>query len=163
MVVRSGWQDQEVVVEGFEVAHDEFGGRLRGGLVTLFVLRAEGLTLVHCGDLGERLLPSYACRLGAVDVLMVPVGGYYTLGPEGAAELVRQISPRYAVPCHYRTAACDLPELSGVDSFLRRFRSGRWPGTVVEAEQLDPGESGPDRPTVVVLRALGLPGIEVER
>lgn len=153
-VVRGALADPEVTVIAYTVAHDEFGGSLRGGTTRLFVIEAEGVRLLHCGDLGERLLSHRIAALGPIDVAMIPVGGYYTIGPSAAAELVGMMKPKYVLPCHYETAATDIPELTGVHAFTRRFGDGF--GQVSEARSLDPSIDPDVTPAVVVLDILGL-------
>jgi L-ascorbate metabolism protein UlaG (beta-lactamase superfamily) len=115
---------------------------------------------VHCGDLGERLTPDRLVGWEGVDALVLPVGGYFTLGPAGALELMHAVGPRFAVPCHYRTAAAELPELLPVERFVRRCARSRPPIRVERRPSLEleprsePGHGGP---TVVVLESLGLP------
>ncbi len=80
--------------------------------------------MVHCGDLGERPNGELLAWLKAapIDVLCVPVGGYYTLGPDGAAELVAALSPRYAIPFHSKNDGLNDPKMAQVRDFLRRFQ-----------------------------------------
>lgn len=103
--------------------HDEHGGRLRGGLVRILDLRVDGLRIVHASDLGERpdgdLLRDL--RTPRIDVLILPCGGHFTLGGDGAAELIHRANPRIALPCHAREDGVALDELASVDDLLRRF------------------------------------------
>lgn len=113
-------------IEATLAAHDEFGGKLRGGLTALLRVTTptpEGpQVIVHCGDLGERPTGALLDWLleTPIDVLIVPVGGYFTLGPDGAAEVVRLVQPRTVVPCHAREHGVSLPELGCVDGFFER-------------------------------------------
>ena len=149
-VVRETMSDGVLSVTARTAVHDEHGGKLRAGDTRLFVIEIDGVRLLHCGDLGERLLPDQIEAFGPIDVAMIPVGGYYTLGSSAAAELVGRLKPTYVLPCHYRTAVTDMLELAGVDAFTRRF------GEVREAPNLDPRVAPRVTPTVVVLDALGL-------
>jgi L-ascorbate metabolism protein UlaG (beta-lactamase superfamily) len=155
-VIREPYQDDELSISVFDAAHDEFGGNLRSGFTRLFLIEADGVRVLHCGDLGERLTSERAGVFGMLDALIVPVGGYYTLGAEGAAELARLIRPRYVLPCHYRTAAADIPELAPVELFTRRFRNSRWGGCVLEQNTLDPSLPVEEPLCVVVLAPAGL-------
>jgi L-ascorbate metabolism protein UlaG (beta-lactamase superfamily) len=141
-----------VRVEVFHASHDEHQGRLRGGAVRMFAVVAGGVRLLHCGDLGERLEPARVAALGNVDVLVVPTGGYFTLGPEGATELVRRLAPRFVVPCHYETRATTGMGLLRVDAFARRHA-----GPIRRLRALDvmPGAASADT-ELVVLESLGL-------
>lgn len=136
-------------LETRRAAHDEFGGRLRGGFVDMIRVEAEGAVVVHLGDLGERLVgaPLAWLRDRPVDALIVPVGGYYTLGPDGAAELAGLVQPRYVVPCHAAEDGVALPELGSRELFVRRFDEP------LEAPELELGASvdPPHAPTRVLL------------
>ena len=69
------------------------------------IFSVDGITICHCGDIGELLdEPGKLDEIGQVDVLIIPTGGYYTLGPDGAATVVKKINPRLVIPCHYKTA-----------------------------------------------------------
>ena len=107
-------------VETLPTFHDERRGALRGGN-TVHILRAEGLCVVHLGDLGHRLEEEQAAHLRGCDVLLLPVGGYYTIDAGAAYDTVRQLRPAVAVPMHYRHAPFGLENVAGVEPFLRRF------------------------------------------
>lgn len=118
--------------------HDEYGGRLRGGLSA--VLRATvtlpgqpTLRLVFAGDLGE--VPSGALlawlRATPIDVLVLPVGGYYVLSPQAALETTYLVRPGAVVPVHARDQGIPLPVMAPVADFVRH-----WP-SVVRHDALD--------------------------
>ena len=69
----------------------------------LYLLEAEGLRVAHLGDLGCILDADQLDALGRVDVLMLPVGGYYTIDAEQARTVMEQLDPRITIPMHYRT------------------------------------------------------------
>lgn len=106
-----------VRLERMVAAHDEFGGRLRGGLTDILRLTADdGTTLIHCGDLGERPTGALLRWLTEtpVDVLVVPTGGYFTLGPDGALELAELIQPKATAACHAAEHGARFSELGSV-------------------------------------------------
>jgi L-ascorbate metabolism protein UlaG (beta-lactamase superfamily) len=83
--------------------HDEQAGTARGPN-TIFVFALDGLRVCHFGDFGQSALrPEQAEALGAVDLLILPVGGGPTIGAQGALEIVERLRPRWVVPMHYRT------------------------------------------------------------
>ena len=82
--------------------HDDAGGALRGKTL-LFLLEAEGLRVAHLGDLGAPLSEEQQQLLGSVDVLMVPVGGFYTLDADAARRAAEVLQARVVLPMHYRT------------------------------------------------------------
>lgn len=83
----------------------------------IFRVRAGGVTLVHLGDVGRAPAPEVLAALGPVDVLLLPVGGTYTLDAAGAAALVRRIAPRLVVPMHYQRKGLTVA-LDPVEKFL---------------------------------------------
>lgn len=82
--------------------HDDSQGSARGKNA-VFVFDVEGLRLAHFGDLGHKLNDDQVKQIGKVDVVMIPVGGYYTIDGKGAAEVVGQLKPKIAIPMHYKT------------------------------------------------------------
>ena len=105
-------------VETLETFHDSDGGRLRGSN-TVHILQAEGLRLAHLGDLGHPLSPEQIAALGRIDVLMIPVGGYYTIGPETAAAIVRALRPGLTLPMHYRGEGFGYDVIGPVEDFVK--------------------------------------------
>ena len=99
--------DRGVRIEGFEAYHDDQGGRKRGK-VTLFKFELDGLFFCHLGDLGHVVDDATAEHLAGVDILFVPVGDVFTIGPEAALQVIDKIRPRIAVPMHYRTQGLSL-------------------------------------------------------
>ena len=82
--------------------HDDKQGSARGKNA-VFVFDLDGLRVVHLGDLGHKLSDDQIKQIGAADVVMIPVGGYYTIDGKGAAEVVGQLKPKIAIPMHYKT------------------------------------------------------------
>ncbi len=100
--------------------HDEEGGALRGENI-LTLVETEGLRLLHAGDLGHALTSGQKEALGRVDVLLLPVGGTYTLDSAGAAALVKELQPGITIPMHYRGEGFGFDVLEPVEHFLRHF------------------------------------------
>lgn len=96
--------------------HDEYEGRRRGGAVAILEIAVGGLRIVHLSDVGHSPTPGLVERLRAPDVLVVPVGGFYTIGAAQADEWCRRLGARLVVPVHYRTEACGLG-IRGVEGF----------------------------------------------
>lgn len=91
-----------VYVRGIATFHDTEQGMQRG-MNTIYGISVEELSLVHLGDFGEyELREETLDAIGNVDVLMIPVGGVYTIDGKQAARVVRQLSPRYVIPMHYK-------------------------------------------------------------
>ena len=100
--------------------HDDQNGSFRGAN-TARVFSAEGLTVAHLGDLGHPLTERQAAAIGPCDVLMLPVGGTYTIDAQTAKEVAEQLAPRIIIPMHYRQGEKGFLELDTVDTFLSLF------------------------------------------
>ena len=85
------------------------------------VVEAEGMRIAHLGDLGHTLDPETAAKLKPLDVLMIPVGGVYTLDAKAAKRVCEQISPTVIIPMHYRCGSVGIQSLAPVDEFLSLF------------------------------------------
>ncbi|NTV88748.1 MAG: MBL fold metallo-hydrolase [Clostridiales bacterium] len=105
-----------VGIHGTGAFHDEERGNKRGAII-IFVFTIDGLRICHCGDLGHMPDASMLREIGKVDVLMIPVGGTFTLDAEGAAAVVKAVNPAVTIPMHYKTRALTF-NLDGVDKFL---------------------------------------------
>lgn len=102
--------------------HDDQHGALRGpNLIRVFT--ADGVSVAHLGDLGHALTPELLEKIGAVDGVLVPVGGVYTVDAQGAKAACDAIGPRFVVPMHYRHAPYGLPNVAGVEPFLALWPS----------------------------------------
>lgn len=111
--------EKGVRVEGIEAAHDNEGGSKRGK-ITIFRFELDGVSLCHLGDLGHDLDDSQAEKISNVDVLFVPVGDVFTIGPEAARRVIDRLRPKVAIPMHYRVPGLGL-SLQPVQSFLRLY------------------------------------------
>ena len=97
--------------------HDDAGGSRRGETL-LFLIEAEGLRIVHLGDLGCALDAGQEEILKNPDVLMIPVGGFYTIGAAQAKETADRLGARIVLPMHYRTVYNKDWPISGPEDFL---------------------------------------------
>lgn len=108
------------VIDTVDTYHDDVGGAKRGSN-TVHILKAEGLTVVHLGDLGHLLSEEQVQRLHGCDVLMIPVGGTYTINGELAKEVVEQLQPHTVIPMHYRHGKYGFEELDTAEKFIDLF------------------------------------------
>jgi len=134
-------------IEGYPAFHDDAAGSRRGGNV-IFSIEADGARIVHLGDLGHDLSDEQISRFGAVDVLLIPVGGVYTIDAGQAAALARRIGARVTVPMHFRTEKLRF-ELGAVEPFLEAMCQ-----PCAHADALDPREE--NAPVVVMPYGKGL-------
>ncbi len=84
-----------------------------------FVIKAEGKTLYHAGDTGLFGDMKLIGEIHRPDVALVPIGGYYTMGPSEAAEAVRLIKPSVVIPMHYQTLPVLEPSAERFIKFVR--------------------------------------------
>ena len=103
-----------------ESFHDEEDGAARG-CNNVIIVKADGLTVVHMGDIGCELSDEDIDIIKGCDVLLIPVGGVYTVDAKGAKAYVDRISPAITVPMHYRGEGFGYDELSTVDEFTKLF------------------------------------------
>jgi len=122
---KKGWTKidekvKDVAIRSVGVYHDDKHGAERG-LNTVFIFEVDGLRIAHLGDLGHLLTDEELSSIGSVDVVLVPVGGVYTLDAYQATRVVDQLHPRLVViPMHYKTPPLTIKELEPVDEFLER-------------------------------------------
>ena len=107
----------DVKITAIPCFHDGEGGKKRGQNL-MMLIEMDGLRLLHCGDLGHLLPEETIASLGRVDVLLIPVGGFFTMSPEDAARTVEAIRPRVTVPMHYRTACNASWPIETAEPFL---------------------------------------------
>lgn len=135
-----------VRIDSVATFHDASGGKERGrNLVS--VIEADGLRIAHLGDLGHAVTARDLAVLKGVDVMLVPVGGFFTIDAAAAKRIIEEFSPRIVVPMHYKTGKCGFP-IAPVDEFTMLMGGFEAPGTSeleIEAGSL------PGGPTVVVL------------
>lgn len=111
-------------IEGIGAFHDNKQGGARGA-ISIYRFAAEGLNLVHLSDLGHLPDAALVKKLTPVDILLVPVGGLYTIDAAAAFETVQRLQPRIVIPMHYKTAHCEFPiamleEFSGLfDKYIK--------------------------------------------
>ena len=142
-VLRSAGHAKDIDFEAVETAHDESGGSERGKNL-LFAFPVDGLRIGFMGDLGHLLEDDQLSKLGKIDVLLVPIGGVFTIGPQGAAKLVEQIGPRLVIPMHYKTDKCGFP-IAEVDDFAKLFTNVKKTGkTEIEVTDENVPASGPE-------------------
>ena len=126
---------------GLPTHHDEKGGRERGEN-TVFCFTLDGLRVCHLGDLGRQLTDAEAKQIGKVDVLFIPVGGFYTLDARGAGGVVDQLGPGVVIPMHYKTPRLGW-SIAGVEPFLQgkpRVRQVKGSEVELKADQLPPAQ-----------------------
>ena len=120
------YEVEGISVFGYPTFHDNKEGAERGGN-TIYIIQAEGLRLLHLGDLGHPLSEKLLDELDTVDLVMVPTGGYYTMDGKVASDVVASLEPSYVLPMHYRTPQHDektFGEVTGVEPFVTAYGHG---------------------------------------
>ena len=84
----------------------------------MHILEAGGVSIAHMGDIGCMPGPEAIEQLKGVTAMLIPVGGFYTVGPEEAMEIVRAVNPRVVIPMHYRSSSFGFDVLGTVEEFL---------------------------------------------
>lgn len=125
---------------GIDSYHDDKKGTERGKN-TIFVIEMDGLRICHLGDLGHTLNESTIAEIGDIDVLMVPVGGVYTIDAKGAVDAINAIEPKVIIPMHFKTEdhkGETFDSMSTVEDFLKEIglRVERLPKLSVKAGEL---------------------------
>lgn len=112
------YERKGIHVRGILSYHDKNSGTERG-MSTIYVIEAEEMTLCHLGDLGQdALTDSQVEGIGDVDVLMIPVGGVYTIDAKEALGVISQIEPKIVVPMHYQVPGLTI-KLDDVQKFIK--------------------------------------------
>jgi L-ascorbate metabolism protein UlaG (beta-lactamase superfamily) len=107
----------KVSVSSVPTYHDDTQGSQRGRN-TVFILETEGLRIVHLADLGHLLDQSQVTAIGHPDVVMIPVGGHYTIDAAQAKQVLDQLQPKVVIPMHYKTEVNAGWPIGPLDNFL---------------------------------------------
>ena len=108
-----------ILIEGIDSFHDEKKGEERGGNI-IYRIEVDDISVAHLGDLGTVLDNTQLEKLVGTDVLLIPVGGKYTLDAKKAVEVISQIEPRIVIPMHYKTEGLKI-DLDPIDKFIKEL------------------------------------------
>ncbi len=116
------YDKKNILVEGIDSYHDDVQGTKLGRNL-IFRLEVDDISIVHLGDLGQALDSAQLEKLAGIDILLIPVGGKYTLDAKKAVEVIAQIEPRIVIPMHYRTpdSQKEQLELDDVEKFIKEL------------------------------------------
>jgi L-ascorbate metabolism protein UlaG (beta-lactamase superfamily) len=106
-----------IPIKGISTYHDASKGSERG-TNTIFAFTVDGIRICHLGDLGHALSDREVAEIGPVDVLLAPVGGFFTIDAGEATRVAEQIKPKIVIPMHFKTEKCGFP-IAPVDDFLK--------------------------------------------
>lgn len=114
------YEIKNTLIYGIPSWHDNEQGSKRGEN-TIYLIETEGISLAHLGDLGQKELSQTQLeQLEKVDVLMIPVGGVYTIDAKQATVIISQIEPRIVIPMHYKIQGLNI-KLETIDKFLKEI------------------------------------------
>ncbi len=150
-IITSTTHAKGIEFRSFDSFHDKEEGSLRGkNRIIKFEL--EGLSICHLGDLGHFLDDERIEEIGDVDILMIPVGGVYTIDAKEAFELAEKINPGIIIPMHYKVDGLTVG-VSGPEEFLSLAKSKVIPVKVQEGLSVS---EKPQQQEVVQLRCLAI-------
>ena len=147
-VVKGTARVKGIEFKGIPTYHDDAGGKKRGDN-TILCFEVDGIGVCHLGDLGHRLSDRQVAELGRIDILLIPVGGFYTIDARVATEVCSRLKPKVIMPMHYKTDKCGFP-IAGMDEFLR----GKEGVSRLDASEVEfkPGEL-PASTQIIVLKS----------
>jgi len=142
-VLKGSGKIKEIEVKAVDTFHDESQGSERGTNL-VFVSEVDGIKVCFPGDLGHQLNEEQLAAIGPVDLLLVPVGGTFTLDSLGAAKLIEALQPHLVIPMHFKTQRCTLP-IAPPDEFLNHMVSVKQlKQSEVELTKNDVPQGGPE-------------------
>ncbi len=112
-----------ISMKGIPTYHDPSKGSERG-TNTIFTFKVDHVQLCHLGDLGHLLSDKELAEIGPVDILLIPVGGFFTIDPKEATRVAEQIKPKILIPMHFKTEKCGFP-IAPVEDFLKGKKNVR--------------------------------------
>lgn len=144
------YEVKQTFIYGIPGFHDNTGGSQRGS-ITMYVLESEGMLLAHLGDLGQtELTDEQIEQLEGVDILIIPVGGVYTIDAKQAVNIISQIEPRIVIPIHYAIPGLKI-KLDPLDKFLKIM--GVKSSEVIDKYKITKKDLPSEETKVVVLKA----------
>ena len=139
-----------ITIMGIPCHHDDAGGTKRGNNI-IFCFNVDGIKACHLGDLGHLLSDKQIAEIGGPDVLLIPIGGYYTIDAKAATQVCDQLKPKVTIPMHWNHKWA-FSEIASVDEFLQGKRDvSRLNDSEVEFK---PGELPANTQIIVIKSAL---------
>lgn len=128
-----------VFIKGIHSYHDNNKGTERG-INTIYVIEAESMKVCHLGDLGQKeLADTQLEKIGEIDILMVPVGGTWTIDSSEAVQIINQIEPSIVIPMHYKIPGLTI-KVDDVADFLKEIGVQQETTDEFNVKKLDLGE-----------------------
>jgi len=135
---------KDIKFNGVDVYHDTSEGKERGSVI-IYNMFVDGMNVVHLGDLGHNLSSKEIEGIGNVDVLFIPVGGYFTIDAKIADNVINVLKPKIVIPMHFKTDKCGFP-IAPIDDFIENKETKKCGGECeIKKEEL------PQSTTIYVL------------
>jgi L-ascorbate metabolism protein UlaG (beta-lactamase superfamily) len=111
------YEEKGVKIRAIPTFHDKSKGQERG-INLIFVVSVENMTIAHLGDLGHTLDGSTLQSIGKVDILLLPVGGFFTIDAKEATKVMNDVNPAITIPMHFKTESIGL-SIAGLEWFIK--------------------------------------------
>ena len=146
------YEKNGVRMYGFDTFHDKSKGEERGKN-TMFKFEIDGVSILHCGDLGHALSSETIQDINGADVVLVPVGGFYTIDADEARQLVEKLEPSIVVPMHYRVEGSPalMKDVAPLSEFLEKV--GVTDAEPVKKLSIKKSDLGEEEMKIVVMEA----------
>lgn len=142
---------KKVFIRGVYSFHDDVKGEEKG-MNTISVIEAEDMKICHLGDLGQKELSDNQLeKIGEIDILMIPVGGNFTINGSEAVKIINQIEPNMVIPMHYKIPKLNI-KLNPVEKFLEEIGADK---QVMEELSIQKKDFTEEEMKVVVMKSLG--------
>jgi L-ascorbate metabolism protein UlaG (beta-lactamase superfamily) len=115
--IRTGCSARGIGFDTIDTFHDNEQGKKRGPN-KIFTFTMDTINVAHAGDLGHLLSDEQVQAVGSVDILLLPVGGHFTVDPQEAKTVMEQIKPKICIPMHFKTVKCAFP-IETAEPFLQ--------------------------------------------
>jgi L-ascorbate metabolism protein UlaG (beta-lactamase superfamily) len=146
-VIKDSAEVKGISIKAIPTAHDDSGGSQRGKN-NVYCFQVDDIKVCHLGDLGHLLTDNQVVEIGKVHVLLIPVGGHFTIDAKTAQMVADQVRARVIIPMHFKTDKMNLP-IAGVEEFLKdKDNVNRVDGSEVEFDRADL----PSSPQIMVLQ-----------
>ena len=121
------------LITGLQLFHDKKQGQERG-TTTAYIIELDGIKICHLGDIGQDLSEDEIDKIGDIDIMMIPVGGNFTINSEEAARIIGEIEPKIVVPMHYKIPCLTL-DLHEVEKFTQKVKAKAEKSDVIKIKE----------------------------
>ena len=142
------YEEKGIKIDAISTYHDQSKGKERGDNL-VFIIETDNLRVSHMGDLGHIIERGIIDEIGRIDVLLLPVGGFYTIDANEASRVIDEIKPSVIIPMHFKTDKCDFP-IATLDDFI----AGKAVVKYAKSSEIEIVKSGlPLKPEIIVMES----------